>query len=277
MAAASDAERIKTGSRKLRGSLLESLADPLTGALADDDTQLSKFHGIYQQDDRDLRSERKRQRLEPAFSFMIRARVPGGRCTTAQWLNMDRIASAYANDTIRLTTRQAFQLHGVIKRELKQTVAAINDEMMDTLAACGDVNRNVMAPTLFDLTSVHRDVQSHARALSDHLTPATRAYHEIWLDGEKLETAESEPIYGETYLPRKFKDGLCDSAAKRHGCVRTGSWFYCDSRKRRAGRLQRHRRRRHGYVTRRAGDLPAPWLMYSASVVSTTISPLAKR
>src|SRR5262245_46890568 len=111
----SDVERIKAASRHLRGTLVESLADPVTGALAEDDTQLSKFHGIYQQDDRDLRSERKRQRLEPAYSFMIRARVPGGVCTTAQWLNMDRIAREKANGTIRLTTRQAFQLHGVIK------------------------------------------------------------------------------------------------------------------------------------------------------------------
>ncbi|MDJ0758739.1 MAG: NADPH-dependent assimilatory sulfite reductase hemoprotein subunit [Woeseiaceae bacterium] len=203
--ALSDVERIKAASSNLRGSMIESLNDPLTGALADDDTQLSKFHGIYQQDDRDSRSERKRQRLEPAYSFMIRARVPGGLCTPAQWLNMDRIATEFANQSIRLTTRQAFQLHGVIKRDLKETVAAINEEMMDTLAACGDVNRNVMAPTLSGLTDVHAEVQRHAKELSDHLTPATRAYHEIWLDGEKLDTREDEPIYGDTYLPRKFK------------------------------------------------------------------------
>jgi sulfite reductase (NADPH) hemoprotein beta-component len=204
----SDVERIKQQSRHLRGTLLESLADPITGALAEDDTQLSKFHGIYQQDDRDVRSERKRQRLEPAYSFMIRARVPGGICTTAQWLNMDRIATGKANGTIRLTTRQAFQLHGVIKTRLKDAIAGINTAMMDTLAACGDVNRNVMGPTVYDLSSVHRQVQQHAAALSAHLTPATHAYHEIWLDGERVELdddAEVEPIYGKTYLPRKFK------------------------------------------------------------------------
>ena len=200
-----DVERIKTDSRHLRGTILESLDDAVTGALAEDDTQLSKFHGFYQQDDRDLRSDRKRQRLEPAFSFMIRARVPGGTCTTAQWLNMDRIATEYANGTIRLTTRQAFQLHGVIKRDLKATIAGINEEMMDTLAACGDVNRNVMAPPLPELTTIHRKVQDDARRLSDHLTPATGAYHEIWLDGEKVVAPEVEPIYGDTYLPRKFK------------------------------------------------------------------------
>ena len=210
----SDVERIKAGSRHLRGTLVESLADPVTGALAEDDTQLSKFHGIYQQDDRDLRSERKRQRLEPAYSFMIRARVPGGICSTAQWLNMDRIAREKANGTIRLTTRQAIQLHGVIKTRLKAAIADINREMMDTLAACGDVNRNVMAPTLYDLGAVHRQVQEDARRLSAHLTPATHAYHEIWLDGEQVRLenenpdAEVEPIYGRTYLPRKFKSAF---------------------------------------------------------------------
>ncbi len=205
-----DVERIKAESRHLRGTLLDSLANPLTGALAEDDTQLSKFHGFYQQDDRDLRSERKRQRLEPAYSFMIRARVPAGICTTAQWLNMDSIAQRHANGTIRLTTRQAIQLHGVIKSKLKDTIRGINDEMMDTIAACGDVNRNVMAPTMFELSSVHRQVEEHARALSAHLTPATRAYHEIWLDGEKIESSqpEQEPIYGSTYLPRKFKSAF---------------------------------------------------------------------
>jgi len=205
-----DVERIKADSRHLRGSIVESLADPLTGALADDDTHLSKFHGFYQQDDRDIRSERKRQRLEPAYSFMIRARVPAGICTTTQWLNMDAIATKHANGTIRLTTRQALQLHGVIKSKLKSAIRAINDEMMDTLAACGDVNRNVMAPTLFDLSAVHREVQEHAAGLSNHLTPATRAYHEIWLDGEKIESSEpeQEPIYGSSYLPRKFKSAF---------------------------------------------------------------------
>ncbi len=203
----SDVERIKAASRRLRGTLAKSLVDPVTGALAEDDTQLSKFHGIYQQDDRDVRSERKRQRLEPAYSFMIRARVPGGVLTPVQWLNMDRIANTYANGTVRLTTRQAIQLHGVIKWRLKETIAAINEGLMDTLAACGDVNRNVMAPPLPQLSALHREVHQHAEALSARLTPATRAYHEIWLDGKKLDSgaAEKEPIYGDTYLPRKFK------------------------------------------------------------------------
>ncbi len=203
----SDVEHIKAASRNLRGTLLDSLEDPLTGAISEADTQLSKFHGIYQQDDRDQRSERKRQKLEPAYSFMIRARIPGGLLTTSQWLAMDRIAQEFANDSIRLTTRQAVQFHGVIKRKLKQTIADINRAALDTLAACGDVNRNVMAPPLPALSRVHRQVQKHAEELSAHLTPASGAYHEIWLDGKKLLSSEEEiePIYGDTYLPRKFK------------------------------------------------------------------------
>ena len=202
-----DVERIKAASRNLRGTLLESLEDPLTGAISEADTQLSKFHGIYQQDDRDLRNERKRQKLEPAYSFMIRVRIPGGLLTTSQWLAMDRIAQSYANDSIRLTTRQAVQFHGVIKRNLKQTIVDINRTALDTLAACGDVNRNVMSPPLPALSRTHRQVQEHAEKLSAHLTPASGAYHEIWLDGNKLLSTEEEiePIYGNTYLPRKFK------------------------------------------------------------------------
>jgi len=202
-----EVEVVKSRSRHLRGTILQSLEDPITGAIADDDTHLTKFHGIYQQDDRDLRNERKRQRLEPAYSFMIRARVPGGVCTTDQWLNMDEIARNRAYGTIRLTTRQAFQLHGVIKGELKPAISEINDQMMDTLAACGDVNRNVMCSTLPALSETHAEVQKHAELLSRHLTPTTGAYHEIWLDGKKLQDTDSEvePIYGDTYLPRKFK------------------------------------------------------------------------
>jgi sulfite reductase (NADPH) hemoprotein beta-component len=168
---------------------------------------LSKFHGIYQQDDRDRRSERKRQRLEPAYSFMIRARVPAGVLTTGQWLGLDRIADEHANGTIRLTTRQAIQFHGVIKRDLKASIAAIDRSMLDTIAACGDVNRNVMAPPLPELSAIHREVAQHARAFSRHFTPATAAYHEIWLEGARVGSAAAdvEPIYGDTYLPRKFK------------------------------------------------------------------------
>lgn len=209
----SEVERIKTGSSFLRGTIVEGLHDAATGALAEADTQLTKFHGIYQQDDRDLRNERQQQRLEPAYSFMIRARVPGGRCTPAQWLAMDRLAREHANGSLRLTTRQAFQLHGVIKRRLKATIAAINHALLDTLAACGDVNRNVMCSPNPDLSALHAETQAWAARISDHLTPRTTAYHEIWLDGERLPgnhgpQSDEEPIYGATYLPRKFKIGI---------------------------------------------------------------------
>lgn len=206
----SPVEAIKAASGGLRGTLRESLADPLTGALREDDTHLVKFHGVYQQDDRDLRAERRQQRLEPAFQFMIRARVPGGVCSAAQWLAMDAIARTWANGTLRLTTRQAFQFHGVLKRDLRNSIAAINAALLDTLAACGDVNRNVMATTLPFPPAVRPAIDALCRTLSDHLTPRTTAYHEIWLeDREVVNTAVAEePLYGPTYLPRKFKIGI---------------------------------------------------------------------
>jgi sulfite reductase (NADPH) hemoprotein beta-component len=209
MSANSPVERIKRDSRLLRGTLAESLADPLTGAIREDDTVLIKFHGSYQQDDRDVREERRRQKLEPAYSFMIRTRLPGGVCTPAQWLALDEIARRYANGTLRLTTRQAFQFHGVIKTELKATMAAINATLIDTVAACGDVNRNVLASANPVESRAHAQAYEWARRLSEHLLPRTRAYHEIWLDGEKVAgTDEVEPIYGPTYLPRKFKAAI---------------------------------------------------------------------
>jgi len=202
----SPVEKIKARSRFLRGTLVESLADAHTGAIREDDTALIKFHGSYQQDDRDIREERRRQKLEPAYRFMIRTRLPGGVCTPQQWLALDEIARRYGNGTLRLTTRQAFQFHGVIKTELKTTLQAINAALIDTIAACGDVNRNVLASANPVESRAHATAYGWARKLSEHLLPRTRAYHEIWLDGEKVEgTAESEPIYGSTYLPRKFK------------------------------------------------------------------------
>jgi len=201
-----EVEGIKQRSNYLRGTILEGLADGTSGALAADDTQLAKFHGFYQQDDRDIRNERMRQKLEPSYSFMIRVRVPGGIATPAHWLALDALARKYADNTLRLTTRQAFQFHGVTKGNLKKTIRAINDSLLDTIAACGDVNRNVMCSPLADKSAVHRAAYEAATAISEHLTPRTRAYHEIWLDGEKVEsTADVEPIYGATYLPRKFK------------------------------------------------------------------------
>jgi sulfite reductase (NADPH) hemoprotein beta-component len=209
MSAPSAVEKIKAASRFLRGTLVESLADPLTGGLREADQTLLRFHGSYQQDDRDIRDERRLQKLEAAHSFMIRLRLPGGVCTPAQWLAMDEIARRYANGTLRLTTRQTFQLHGVVKPEFKAAMQAINAALLDTIAACGDVNRNVLASSNPVESQLHAEVHDWARRLSEHLLPRTRAYHEIWLDGEKFAGGEeSEPIYGPTYLPRKFKAAI---------------------------------------------------------------------
>lgn len=200
-------EDLKIASNYLRGTLLESLEDPLSGAISADDSQLSKFHGMYLQDDRDLRNERRRQKLDKAYSFMIRVRVPGGVATPEQWLQMDKLADLYANGTLKLTTRQAFQFHGVLKWVLKKTIQEINAVCLDTIAACGDVNRNVMSNPNPWQSELHAESLNLARAISDHLTPRTRAYHEIWLDEERVAGGEEEeePIYGKTYLPRKFK------------------------------------------------------------------------
>ncbi|MGE0582907.1 MAG: assimilatory sulfite reductase (NADPH) hemoprotein subunit [Steroidobacteraceae bacterium] len=205
----SPVEHIKAASRLLRGTLADSLADAPTGALAEDDTNILKFHGSYQQDDRDLREERRLQKLEPAYSFMIRTRLPGGVCTPSQWLALDAIAREHGNGTLRLTTRQAFQVHGVVKRDLKATMAAINATLIDTIAACGDVNRNVIASANPVESRLHAEAHGWASKISAHLLPHTRAYHEIWLGEEKIAgTPEVEPIYGATYLPRKFKIAL---------------------------------------------------------------------
>jgi sulfite reductase (NADPH) hemoprotein beta-component len=202
-------EIIKQESRFLRGSIAEGLADTVTGAISEDDNKLLKFHGSYLQDDRDIRDERRRQKLEPAYAFMVRARLPGGVMTTAQWLAFDKIAGDYASSGLRITTRQTFQWHGIIKRDLKSTIAAIDAAMASTIAACGDVNRNVVCTPNPVESQAHEEAYAWAVRLSEHLKPKTRAYHELWLDGEKLVGEEEvEPLYGPTYLPRKFKIGL---------------------------------------------------------------------
>ncbi|MDA7926401.1 NADPH-dependent assimilatory sulfite reductase hemoprotein subunit, partial [Verrucomicrobiales bacterium] len=212
-------EGIKDASNYLRGTILEGLANSATGSLSKDDQQLTKFHGIYQQDDRDIRKERRSKKLEPAFSFMIRVRVPGGVSTPEQWLDMDRISHEHANGAIKLTTRQAYQFHGVIKSNLKTSIAEINEALFDTLAACGDVNRNVMCNPNPNQSKVHGDILKLATEISDHLSPRTSSYHEIWITdeaGEKVKVTydppkiddpadDEEPIYGKHYLPRKFK------------------------------------------------------------------------
>ena len=205
----SKVEVLKEASHYLRGTLVASLEDRTTGAIADEDTNISKFHGIYQQDHRDQRGERKKAGLEKAFIFMIRIRVPGGVCTPEQWLKIDALADQYGSHTLKLTTRQAFQLHFITKDVLKTTMQGINGAVMDCIAACGDVNRNVMANPNPWQSALHAPVLDDARAVSTHLTPSTSAYHEIWLDGEKVsDEAEEEPLYGKTYLPRKFKTGF---------------------------------------------------------------------
>lgn len=234
----SEVEVIKDKSDYLRGTLVQSLENPITGALYPDDTNLIKFHGSYQQTDRDLESERKTQKLEPLYSLMIRVRVPGGVATPAQWLRMDELADKYGNHTLKLTTRQAFQLHGIKKRQLKATIQGFNAVLLDSIAGCGDVNRNVMCSPNPDESRTHAAVYQVAKDLSAAFTPRTTAYYEIFLDGQPVDESqpfasppaplqneegslvspspisergpggEAEPLYGKTYLPRKFKIAL---------------------------------------------------------------------
>jgi len=208
MAELSRNEYIKEASDYLRGTLAEGLTDEITGSIVEDDQQLVKFHGMYLQDDRDLRAERTRKKLEKAFAFMLRVRISGGVLTTKQWRALDWIARVYGNGTMRATTRQTIQLHGVIKSNLKATLKAIDEQLLNTIAACGDVNRNVMCNPNPYQSKAHAAALQLARDISNHLEPHTGAYREIWLDGEKIaggEPEEVEPIYGKTYLPRKFK------------------------------------------------------------------------
>ncbi|HEY3390298.1 MAG TPA: assimilatory sulfite reductase (NADPH) hemoprotein subunit [Prolixibacteraceae bacterium] len=203
-------EIIKGNSNYLRGTITESLNNPLTGALQEQDQVLIKFHGTYQQQDRDLDDERKHQKLEPLYSFLIRVRVPAGITNSAQWLALDELADKYADKTLKFTTRQTFQFHGVLKRNLKTTMQKINKTLLNTIAACGDVNRNVMSSANPFESPLHAEVAEDAKRISAYLTPQTNAYHEIWLDGKLIEGGEKEeePLYGKTYLPRKFKIAL---------------------------------------------------------------------
>lgn len=203
-------EQVKQDSRYLRGTLQESFADPVTAAIRELDTQLTKFFGIYQQDDRDLRDERRRSRLEPDYQFMVRVRMPGGVCTTAQWLALDALARENANGSLRLTTRQTFQFHGVRKQNLRRHVQGIKASGLDTIAACGDDNRNVICTANPLLSPVNAEVSATARKLGEQLLPRTGAYREIFLEQPvaAVTGASEEPLYGPTYLPRKFKIAL---------------------------------------------------------------------
>lgn len=208
----SDVEEIKERSDYLRGTLKEVMLDRLSAGIPDDDNRLMKHHGSYLQDDRDLRNERQKQKLEPAYQFMLRVRLPGGVATPEQWLVMDDLSEKYGNGTLKLTTRQTFQIHGILKWNMKSTIQGINQALMDTIAACGDVNRNVMSTSNPHQSEIHEEVYEWGKKLSDDLLPRTRAYHEIWLDEERVagtpDVEEVEPMYGPLYLPRKFKIGM---------------------------------------------------------------------
>jgi sulfite reductase (ferredoxin) len=207
----SKVERIKITSDYLHGQIAEELQED-TSRFSEDQIQLIKFHGIYQQEDRDSRQARKAEHVEKAYQFMVRSRIPGGALTAEQYLAEDELAGRYGNGTLRITTRQGIQLHGVLKGELHATIHSINEALLSTLAACGDVNRNVMACPAPIASRSQARVQEIAHQIAMHLAPRSKAYHEIWIDGEKIHTVEDEevvePIYGPTYLPRKFKIGV---------------------------------------------------------------------
>ncbi|HZZ19279.1 MAG TPA: NADPH-dependent assimilatory sulfite reductase hemoprotein subunit [Opitutaceae bacterium] len=200
-------EHLKADSNYLRGHILADLEDASTGTISEDSGQLTKFHGVYPQDDRDLRSQRRKEGKEKAYSFMARIRVPGGVCTPEQWLAMDSISDLHANGTLKLTNRQAFQLHGVLKGNLRKAIKEVNNALLDTLAACGDVNRNVMCNPNPFISTLHKETLDVAKAVATHLLPKTRAYHELWVEDKLVGGGEpdEEPMYGKTYLPRKFK------------------------------------------------------------------------
>lgn len=208
-------ETLKANSDQLRGTIAKSLADPITLSVDPSDNKLMKFHGIYQQDDRDIRDERRRQKLEPAFSFMARVRLPGGVCSPSQWLKLDELGRAYGGNTVRLTTRQTFQLHHLLKHNLRPALQGLREVLLDTKAACGDDTRGVMATVNPLVSKAHADVYALAKQASEHALHRTGAYREIWYEEErdpstikKVPDGSEEPFYGRTYMPRKFKIGF---------------------------------------------------------------------
>jgi len=203
-------ETMKANSRQLRGSIAAGLEAELTAAVPGDDIKLMKFHGLYQQDNRDIRDERRRRKLEPAYRFMARVRLPGGVLTPAQWLKLDELARRHAGESLRLTTRQTFQLHHVRKQDLRPVIQGLRDVLLDTRAACGDDTRGVMASINPELSALHAEVLALAVKASNHAIPKTGAYDEIWYGAEEkgAGSGPEEPLYGATYLPRKFKIGF---------------------------------------------------------------------
>jgi sulfite reductase (NADPH) hemoprotein beta-component len=203
-------EALKAASNFLRGTIAQDVADTSTGAIKEENGQLTKFHGLYLQDDRDLRLALKKAGKEKAYAFMLRVRMPGGRCTPEQWLALDALSDEAANSQLRLTTRQTFQYHGVLKSNLKTLIRGLHSVLLDSRAACGDVNRNIMAPSLPERSAVHEEIYQTALGLSQYCLPKTNAYHELWIDDQLVSggAPEVEPMYGPTYLPRKFKIGF---------------------------------------------------------------------
>lgn len=203
-------EGTKKASNFLRGTIAEDLKDTSTGAISETNSQLTKFHGLYLQDDRDQRIALRKAGKEKAYGFMLRVRLPGGRATPQQWLLLDQMADQVAAPSLRITTRQTFQFHGVVKGNLKTLIRGMHSVLLDSIAACGDVNRNVMAPPNPERHPALEDVYADAKNWSNFALPKTRAYHEIWIDDTLVAggDADQEPIYGDTYLPRKFKTGF---------------------------------------------------------------------
>ncbi|MEY6296022.1 NADPH-dependent assimilatory sulfite reductase hemoprotein subunit, partial [Salmonella enterica subsp. enterica serovar Corvallis] len=202
----SDAERMKLESNYLRGTIAEDLNDGLTGGFKGDNFLLIRFHGMYQQDDRDIRAERAAQKLEPRHAMLLRCRLPGGVITTTQWQAIDKFAADNTiYGSIRLTNRQTFQFHGILKKNVKPVHQMLHSVGLDALATANDMNRNVLCTSNPYESQLHAEAYEWAKKISEHLLPRTRAYAEIWLDQEKVATTDEEPILGQTYLPRKFK------------------------------------------------------------------------
>lgn len=206
----SPVEKIKMGSDGLRGTIKEGLGDVITGKIRDDDTQVVKFHGMYMQDDRDVREERAKKKLENLYSFMIRLRLPGGVLKSKQWIALHHIAGEYSTGVIKITTRQTVQLHGILKDNIKPTIQSFDLAGLDSIATCGDVNRNVTCNALPSQSPLHREVHEYAEKISKLLMPKTKSYYEIWINEEEIYNRESEvdPLYQNRYLPRKFKIGI---------------------------------------------------------------------
>jgi sulfite reductase (NADPH) hemoprotein beta-component len=205
----SPVEYIKENSKQLRGTINDGLLDDITGSISDADVQVIKFHGMYQQDDRDRRNERAQKKLERLYSFMVRLRLPGGDITAAQWIALHHIAGKYSTGVIKATTRQTVQLHGIIKSDIKPTLKEFNKEGLDSIATCGDINRNVAVSSNPAFSPIHKEVYGYAKKISELLMPVSKAWYEIWIDDEKQPLPiEEDKLYQNKFLPRKFKIGI---------------------------------------------------------------------